>query len=87
MAVEIPPERIVQYVQAEAVAKRLVARLRELREQRGLTQRQLAVQAGMDVSVWAALEAGIRANLKLADALRVAAVLEVDLSQLLTEEA
>lgn len=61
---------------------RLGARVRALRDERGLTQADLALASGMDRSQLAAIETG-RRNVTLANLARLARALGVTLSQLL----
>jgi transcriptional regulator with XRE-family HTH domain len=67
---------------SDAVAARLAANLRQLREARGLTQQQAAALAELPRPTWATLETG-SANPTLTVLLRVAAALQVPLEELI----
>ncbi|HEX4101800.1 MAG TPA: helix-turn-helix domain-containing protein [Pseudonocardiaceae bacterium] len=65
-------------------ARDVGARVREVRKRRGLTQRELAVSSGVSVSVVRKLEQGIYGGLRLETAHKLAVVLRVPTSALLT---
>ncbi|HEY8122259.1 MAG TPA: XRE family transcriptional regulator [Myxococcota bacterium] len=65
-----------------AVAARLAANLRQLREARGFTQAQAAKLAGLPRPTWTTLESG-SANPTLQVLLRAAAALQISLEELL----
>jgi DNA-binding Xre family transcriptional regulator len=58
-------------------------KLRQLREQRGLTQESVAWRAGMSVSGYRKLETGLRGNVRLSTLERIAWVLACDVKDLL----
>ncbi len=65
-----------------AVAPRLAANLRQLRDARGLTQAQAAKLAGLPRPTWTSLESG-SANPTVKVLLRAAAALQISLEELL----
>jgi transcriptional regulator with XRE-family HTH domain len=65
----------------EALAARLGANVRQLREARGLTQHQMAKLSGIPRATWANLESGM-ANPTLSVMSRVATALQVSLEEL-----
>lgn len=64
-----------------------VAKIRQLREDRKLTQVQAAAAAGMSVSRWNDIEAGGRRNVTIDTLATIAAALGVDARELLTPSA
>ncbi len=67
----------------EAAASHLAENVRSLREQRGLTQQQMAKIAGIPRATWGNLESGV-ANPTLTVLTKVAAALQVRLEELLS---
>lgn len=67
---------------ARAPSDHLAANVRAIREARGLSQQQIAAQAGIPRATWSHLESGL-ANPTLAVLTRVADVLQVRLDELL----
>lgn len=68
---------------ADGASRHLAENVRSLREQRGLTQQQIAKIAGIPRATWGNLESG-EANPTLAVLTRVAAALQVRLEELLS---
>jgi transcriptional regulator with XRE-family HTH domain len=67
---------------ADDVAVNLANNMRQLREARGLTQQQVATQAGMPRPTWASLESG-SANPTLSVVVKVANALQVSVEELI----
>lgn len=65
----------------------LSRRLRQLREAAGLTQMQLAINAGVSLSLIAQVEQGQRDDIKLSTADTLASALNVAVDSLLRETA
>ena len=64
-------------------AKRLLARIRELREARGLSQETFAERAGLKYKHYQAVEAGRKPNIQLPTLVKIAKALELEPWELL----
>ena len=64
------------------MAKRLLARIRELREARGLTQESFAERAGLTCKHYQQVESGRKFDIRLSKLIKVAEGLELTLSEL-----
>ncbi|WAM36575.1 helix-turn-helix domain-containing protein [Caldicellulosiruptor acetigenus] len=60
-------------------------KIRHLRKEKGLTQKELAKLTGISQSYISELEAGIKTNPSIEIAKRIAEVLEIDICQLVYE--
>ena len=67
--------------QRDVLLKRLGARIRELRQEKGLSQEGLALAAGLDRSYVGGVERGKR-NIAVVNLKKVAAALDIPLSEL-----
>lgn len=65
------------------MAKRLLARVRELREARGLSQEAFAEQAGLKYKHYQAIEAGRKSDIRFSTLEKLAKACGVDLWELL----
>ncbi len=71
---------------ANDVAKRLVARIRELREAYGFTQETFAERADLKYKHYQSVEAGRRPNLQLFTLIKIAKALGLNLKELVDFE-
>lgn len=71
---------------ATSALKRLLARLKELRRRRGLTQEQFAALSGFSYKHYQAIEAGRKGDLRLLTLERLAAAHGIELYELFTPE-
>lgn len=69
------------------LADRLRTRLRYLRQERGLTQEQLAEKAGIDYKFYQAVEAGRRPNVGLFTLEKIAKAFRVEACDLLAPDS
>lgn len=67
---------------ANDTAKRLLARIRALREARGLTQETLAERAGLTYKHYQQVESGLKPNFRIDTLIKMAEGLELKLSEL-----
>jgi len=67
---------------ANDIAKRLLARIRELREARGLTQESFAELAGLTYKHYQQVEAGRKSDVRLSTLVKMAEGLDLNLSEL-----
>lgn len=67
---------------ANDTAKRLLARIRRLREARGLTQEALAERAGLTYKHYQQVEAGRKFDIRLSTLIKMADGLELKLSEM-----
>ena len=67
---------------ANDIAKRLLARVRELREARGLTQETFAERSGLKYKHYQAVEAGRKRDIRLSTLIKMAEGLELKLTEL-----
>lgn len=67
---------------ANDIAKRLLARIRELRETRGLTQEAFAERAGLTYKHYQQVEAGRKSDIRLSTLIKMAEGLGLKLSEL-----
>lgn len=74
----------VAELESPAMQELDVARMRALREEKGLTQTQAAAAADMKVSRWNDIESGGRRNVTVETLARIAGVLGCDARELLT---
>ena len=72
---------------ANDIAKRLLARVRELREARGLSQEAFAERAGLKYKHYQAVEAGRRRDIRLSTLIKMADGLGLKLSELVDFDA
>lgn len=72
---------------ANDVAKRLVARIRDLREAKGFTQESFAEHADLKYKHYQSVEAGRKTNLQLFTLIKIAKALGLDLKQLVDLDA
>lgn len=71
---------------ANDTAKRLLARVKELREARGLSQEKFAEKAGLGYKYYQHVEAGRRRDIRLSTLEKLAKACELELWQLLNFE-
>lgn len=69
------------------MAKRLVARIRELREAKGFTQESFAEHADLKYKHYQSVEAGRKTNLQLFTLIKIAKALGLDLKELVDFDA
>lgn len=67
---------------ANDIAKRLLARIRELREARGLTQESFAERAGLTYKHYQQVEAGRKSDVRLSTLIKMAEGLGLNLREL-----
>lgn len=67
---------------ANDIAKRLLTRIRELREARGLTQESFAERAGLTYKHYQQVEAGRKSDVRLSTLIKMAEGLGLNLSEL-----
>jgi transcriptional regulator with XRE-family HTH domain len=67
---------------ANDIAQRLLARIRELREARGLTQESFAELAGLTYKHYQQVEAGRKSDIRLSTLVKMAGGLDLNLSEL-----
>ena len=67
---------------ANDTAKRLLARIRELREAHGLTQEAFAERAGLTYKHYQQVEAGRKSDIRLSTLIKMAEGLELKLTEL-----
>ena len=67
---------------ANDTAKRLLARIRELREARGLTQESFAERAGLTYKHYQQVESGRKFDIRLSTLIKMAEGLDLELSEL-----
>lgn len=67
---------------ANDIAKRLLARIRELREARGLTRESFAERAGLTYKHYQQVEAGRKSDVRLSTLIKMAEGLGLNLSEL-----
>lgn len=67
---------------ANDTAKRLLARIRALREARGLTQETFAERAGLTYKHYQQVESGLKPNFRIDTLIKMAEGLELKLSEL-----
>lgn len=72
---------------ANDTAKRLRARVRELREARGLTQEAFAEKSGLDYKYYQSVEAGRKRDIRLSTLEKLAKACGLELWQLLNLDA
>jgi transcriptional regulator with XRE-family HTH domain len=72
---------------ANDTAKRLLARVKRLREAHGLTQESFAEKSGLDYKYYQSVEAGRRRDLRLSTLEKLAAACGLKLWQLLNLDA
>ena len=72
---------------ANDIAKRLLARVRELREARGLSQEAFAERAGLKYKHYQAVEAGRKPNIQLPTLVKMAKALGLEPWELLNFDA
>jgi transcriptional regulator with XRE-family HTH domain len=72
---------------ANDTAKRLLARIKELREARGLTQESFAERAGLTYKHYQQVESGRKFDIRLSTLIKMAAGLDLKLSELLDFDA
>jgi len=72
---------------ANDTAKRLLARIRELREARGMTQESFAERAGLTYKHYQQVEAGRKFDIRLSTLIKMAEGLDLKLSELLDFDA
>lgn len=71
---------------ANEIAKRLLARIRELREVRGLSQEAFAEKAGLNYKYYQQVEAGRKRDIRLSTLQKLAQACELELWELLNFE-
>jgi len=69
---------------ADTVLKRLLTRLKQLRDAHGLTQEQFAELSGISYKYYQAVEAGRKSNLRLSTLQRLASAYGIEVWQLLS---
>jgi len=72
---------------ANDIVKRLLARIRELREARGLSQETFAEHAGLKYKHYQAVEAGRKPNIQLPTLIKIAKALSLEPWELLNFDA
>ena len=72
---------------ANDTAKRLLARIRKLREARGLTQESFAERAGLTYKHYQQVESGRKFDIRLSTLIKMAEGLELELSELVDFDA
>ncbi|MDD2765390.1 MAG: helix-turn-helix transcriptional regulator [Opitutaceae bacterium] len=72
---------------ANDTVKRLLARVRQLREARGLTQETFAERAGLTYKHYQQVEAGRKYDIRLSTLIKMADGLELELKELLDFDA
>lgn len=72
---------------ANDIAKRLLARIRELREARGLTQETFAERAGLTYKHYQQVEAGRKSDVRLSTLIKMAEGLGLKLCELVDFDA
>ncbi len=72
---------------AKDIAKRLLARVRELREARGLSQEAFAERAGLKYKHYQSIEAGRKSDIRLSTLQKLAKACQMELRELLDFDA
>ena len=67
---------------ANDIAKRLLARIRELREARGLTQESFAERAGLTYKHYQQVESGRKFDIRLSTLIKMAEGLDLELKEM-----
>jgi len=82
----VPQLRLLSFV-ANDTAKRLLARIRLLREARGLTQEAFAERAGLTYKHYQQVESGLKPNFRIDTLIKLAEGLGLKLTELVDLDA